>query len=593
MSSSTNSTLAMESASHCLIPPDDSGSGTLERTGATLFTQIYSGITCLNGAIGNNPLTCNNAPGLTVTLKASTLRAWRRDPDTPASEGTGQGTPTCAGRPRPIFRMLALLAAVSASFPATPSSLPDLGEASGAVLSAQAERKLGEETLRGLRASGAYLNDPEVNAYLEQLGHRLVSAVPGLDGDFHFFAVNAPDINAFALPGGYIGVHAGLVLATESESELASVLAHEISHVTQHHIARQAAAQSGDQLIMLAAMAAAILAARSGDGQMSSAAMTTAMAAQTQKQMNYTREYEHEADRLGFQLLDQAGFDPQAMAGFFQKLQKATTLLDNQSYSWLRTHPMTHQRIAEAQDRAFEKPYRQVASGPDFHYVRALLRSYDGTPEEAVRRLEASPREGRGPEPAAHRYGLAAALLRAKDYSRAQAEIDRLGEEGVHHPMIEALAGQVLQHSGHIRAALARYEAALRIYPGHLQLVYDYTQALILDKRYGAAASFAEDRLIAGRDDATLHRLVAEARAGLGQNTLSHYHQGEHYAALGDGASARAQYELAVRANDGGFHDLAMVEARLREMRSGRGGATPTAAKGKDREKSRRSLLFP
>lgn len=422
--------------------------------------------------------------------------------------------------------------------------------------------------MRELRASGGYLDDPEVNVYLNQLGHRLLAADPSIDSEFQFFAVPARDINAFALPGGFIGVNTGLILAAESESQLASVLSHEISHVTQHHMARQMAGQSGSRLTSLAAVAAAILAARHGGGEAASGVMATAAAAQAQSQINFTREHEQEADRIGFNLLVTAGFDPQAMAGFFTRMQQATRFMDSNTPSYLRSHPLTQQRIAEAQDRALGTRYRQVEDSAEFQFVRALLSSYDGEPGEAVARLSAELEMGHGRKHDATRYGLAAALLRAKDYGQARKEIEALDRDGASHPMIDALAGQVLQQSGQLQAALGRYEIALKRHPEHLQLVYDYPRTLILANQYAAATAFAEAQLVQRRGDANLHQIAAEANAALGHQTKSHYHQGEYYAAIGNVSGATEQFELALRGNDGDDRDLIVAETRLRELRA-------------------------
>jgi predicted Zn-dependent protease len=380
---------------------------------------------------------------------------------------------------RKIFTLLAIMVhAVSAI--AAPLALPELGDASQAVLSPQAEQAMGEIAMHNLRASGAYFNDPEVNAYLNNLGYRLVSSDSTISSHFEFFAVDDPAINAFAMPGGYIGVNTGLVLATQNESQLASVLAHEISHVTQHHIARAIAAQSGSQLATIATVAAAILAAKSGNSQALPAAMTSMTAAQIQGQINFTRENELEADRMGFQLLDKAGFDTRAMAEFFEQMGKLTRTSETNTPAYLRSHPLTPQRIAEAQDRAYGKPYRQISTSLDYSLVHALLRSYEGTAEDAIAASGANLKEGRFNNRSAAMYGYAAALLRGKEYTQAMLEINVLDREGTRHPMIEALAGQVLQQSGQLQAARQRYESALSRYPGHMQLVYDYPRTLML-----------------------------------------------------------------------------------------------------------------
>ncbi len=241
----------------------------------------------------------------------------------------------------------------------TPQRLPDLGDASQANFSPMQERKLGETIVRQLRASGGYINDPEVNDYLNELGHRLVAASTDVRQDFEFFGVPDNQINAFALPGGYIGVNTGLILLAQSESELASVLAHEISHVTQHHLARALSAQKDSMLMSLAGLALAILAARgssASSGDAAAGAIAATQALTIQHQINFTRENEYEADRLGFQRLDAAGFDVTAMATFMQRLQTAMRFVEGGVPTYLRDHPVTYVRIAEAQVRAQGHP---------------------------------------------------------------------------------------------------------------------------------------------------------------------------------------------------------------------------------------------
>ncbi len=220
--------------------------------------------------------------------------------------------------------------------------LPDLGDSSQAALSPAQERKIGEAIVRQIRAQGFYLQDPEVNDYLNELGHRLVAASHDTKQDFEFFAVPDPQINAFALPGGYIGVHTGLVLLAQNESELASVLAHEISHVTQRHMSRMVANQKNSMLLSLAGLALAVLASRAGGANGSQgvqAAIAGSQALAAQNQLNFTRENEYEADRIGFSRLVAAGFDPNGMAVFMERLQRASRFADGNTPSYLRTHP--------------------------------------------------------------------------------------------------------------------------------------------------------------------------------------------------------------------------------------------------------------
>ncbi len=460
------------------------------------------------------------------------------------------------------------IGSVTAQVPST--RLPDLGDESQALLTPAAERKMGESVVRQIRAAGAYLEDPEVNDYLNVLGNRLVAAVPSEQMDFEFFAVGDPSINAFALPGGFIGVNTGLILLAQTESELAAVLAHEISHVTQHHLTRAVAGQQRSMLYSLAALAVALAAARGGgssSGQAASAAIAGAQAIALQSQINYTREHEQEADRIGFQRLDAAGFDVTAMATFMERLQKTARFSDSTAPSYLRTHPITYERIAEAQARAQDRPYRQVTDSLDFHMVRALLRSYQGTPQEAVNFFRDALKERKYNSEVATRYGLVASLLRASDYPRAKQELATLEKMAPPHPMIDAMAGHVFMESGDLKTALARFEAGLAKYPNKMQLVYDYPETLLKAGRPQDAAAFLEREIARRPGNGPLHRLAAQTYAALGKSMQQHLHQGEFYAWQGDLKGAVMQLELASKAKDGDFYVVSVVDTRLHALR--------------------------
>ena len=226
-------------------------------------------------------------------------------------------------------------------------NLPDLGDVSAGILSPQLERRIGEEAFRDIQArNSAYLDDPEITQYVSDLGRRLVLASTESRQDFEFFVIRDTTVNAFAMPGGFVGVHTGLILTAQSESELASVLAHEVSHVTQHHIARMVSRDSQITTVGIAAAVLALIAARSNP-DMAQAALASATAGSIQAQLDFSREFEREADRLGFQLLRDAGFDVHAMPTFFERLQRSTRLYDNTLPAYLRTHPLTVERIAE------------------------------------------------------------------------------------------------------------------------------------------------------------------------------------------------------------------------------------------------------
>jgi predicted Zn-dependent protease len=449
-------------------------------------------------------------------------------------------------------------------------ALPDLGDVSQVNFSPAQERKLGEAIMRQARATGGVLNDPEVNDYLNELGNRLVAASSDARQDFEFFAVPDPGINAFALPGGFIGVNTGLILLAQNESELASVLAHEITHVTQRHIARLLQGQQNSMLMSLAALAVALLAARAGgasSGDAAQAAVATSQALALQSQLNFTREFEYEADRIGFQRLHASGFDVRGAPSFMERLQRSSRFLEGTAPSYLRTHPVTYERIAEATSRAETVPYRQVPDSLDFQMVRALLRSYSGEPGDAIRFFQNALSERKFNDEIAVRYGLVASYLRAKDYPRAKQSLATLEKSAPEHPMIEAIGAHVLLESGDTAAAIVRLEKALQRYPNKMQLVYDYPDALVKGKRYADAARFCEEQLQRFGGDGRLHRIAARAYAGMDRKLKQHYHQGEYYAWLGNLRGAVDQLQLAQRSGDANFYESSVVETRLRTLR--------------------------
>jgi predicted Zn-dependent protease len=201
------------------------------------------------------------------------------------------------------FPCLCLVALMVFALRAPAQPLPELGDAAGAAIAPQVERRIGESIVREIRyRDPAYVDDAEVTAYLDNLGRRLLSTIPDARHEFEFFAVRDPAINAFALPGGFVGVHTGLLVAAENESELASVLAHEIAHVTQRHIARLIGAQQQMQLPSMVALAAAILLGGSRP-DLAAGAAAAAQGGVISQQLAYTRDFEREADRIGFRTL--------------------------------------------------------------------------------------------------------------------------------------------------------------------------------------------------------------------------------------------------------------------------------------------------
>lgn len=445
--------------------------------------------------------------------------------------------------------------------------LPELGDASASVLSAQQEQQLGDRIMREVRNDPSYLDDPELTQYINNLGYQLVSASPDARQGFHFFLIDDASINAFAFPGGYIGINTGVLLAAQSESELASVLAHEISHVTQHHLARMLAGQKQTLLTSLAALAVAILASRSNP-QVSQAAIATAQASALQSQLSFTREHEREADRIGLSVLEEAGFDPRAMAVFFDRLQKSHRLLETSAPAYLQTHPLTYERIADVQNRVQNLPYRPAANSLDFHLMRAKVRANQGSARDAIVFFQDSLTDRKYSNEAAARYGLVTALMRDKQYERARKELAILQKSVPSNPVIAHLGGRLAAAQGKTGEAMEIYRAALERYPQHRAIGYDYADVLIANGKPEEALKFISGQLQLSPEDARLYQLQAKGYAATGKRLLQHRSQAEAYLRQGSLPAAIEQLQIALKSGDGDFYQLSSVESRLRELRA-------------------------
>jgi len=443
-------------------------------------------------------------------------------------------------------------------------NLPDLGNSADRLLSTGAETRLGQAFMRSVRTALPVLDEPLLVSYLETLGNTLVAADQHASGDFTFFLIDAPVVNAFAGPGGYIGVYSGLILAAETESELAGVIAHEIAHVTQRHLMRGFEDQSQFSIPATALLvAAAILGAQvSPDAGM--AAIAGIQAATVQRQINFTRDNENEADRIGIATLAHAGYDPHAMAGFFGRLAQSGRLYANHAPEFLRTHPVTSNRIADALSRADEFGARQRPDSLGFQLVRARLRerSYSRA-ELAVTYFRDSLREGRYRSEIAERYGYALALLRARQFAAAQTEIAKLLAAAPDQAEFIILAARLQLAQQQPAAALARLKPALARTPDVWPLRVAYAEALIANDQPQLALDelSAVERQRPGH--AALYDVLEQAAMKAGNQAATHRFRAEKHYAEGDLEPAIRQLEIALRQPKLPYHEAARIQARL------------------------------
>lgn len=486
----------------------------------------------------------------------------------------------------PLRRSLTCALAIALAAPLPPGALaqqtelPTLGEAAADELSPADERRLGEAIMRQVVRDPSFLPDPDASEYLNAIGLRLVSNSAARHMDFAFFAVRDPMINAFALPGGFIGIHSGLVLAAQSESELAAVIAHEIAHVEQRHIARMLARQRESTAIAIGALLLALLAARSNSassGDLTQAAILGGQAAALQRQLNFSREAEREADRIGFQILADAGFDARAKATFFGRMQQAARLYEaGTAPAYLRTHPLTIERIGDMQARARQARVRLHADSLDFTLVRARLRvlqdpSAQGA-RDAQQHFAAQLRDRTAASPVAAQYGLALALLRldqAPAAHEAARTARRLAGERPS-PMLDKLVAETRFAAATTpperEAAIAAAREATLRFPLSRLTAINYVDLLQRDARHAQAVAYLREQLALTRSDSYHYSLLARSHAALGQQTLQHQAVAEAYALLGATAAAVEQLQLARRAADADFFVMSEVDARLRQL---------------------------
>lgn len=444
--------------------------------------------------------------------------------------------------------------------------LPNLGDSTGQIYSPQQDRALGTAFMRELRQEDLILDDPEAARYLAALGHKLAvhSENPGFS--FSFFLVNDNRINAFAGPAGHIGANNGLILAAESESELAGVLAHEIAHVTQRHLAR--AFETADKLSLptTAAILAAILIG-SQDGAAGAAAITAASAANLQSQINFTRANEQEADRVGIQALADSGFDPNGMARFFERLQKNSRLYGTRPPEFLSTHPVTTNRIAEAESRASGYPQVDVPDNLEFQLIRAKLRvqSYDN-PSQVLADYQRYHGKSGG-DSAAERYEYGMLLAANEHYQEAITVVDSLL-----HQEPDRLAYRLALAGIHHRArqyeqALVIYKTTNSLYPGELAVVLPYATTLLADNQDDAAYTLLLNASNMYTENPQLYKLLAQAAGAIDNTAQTHTALSQFYYLNGFTDKAIEQMLLASRTRGLSDYQATRIQARLTQLK--------------------------
>ncbi len=465
-------------------------------------------------------------------------------------------------RPLPSLLLLILLvplALAPRNSHALYNELPEMGDATGNLLSREEEQQMGAEFMRNIRHRLTVLDDPEINQYLQNLGNQLVSNSDEANRPFHFFIIADPRINAFAAPGGYIGVNSGLILNTANESELAAVLAHEIAHVTQHHLARASEAANRMNIPMAAAILAAMILGGQ-DPELAQAAITAAMAGTTQHMINFTRSNEKEADRVGMLLLARSGFDPNGMPSFFQKLLATNRLYKDTLPEFLKTHPVTLSRISDSRNRVARLAPHPHQDSIDYRLMRAKIRVLLERDTNRVVRYFAV-KEGD-----AAQYGLALALNRKGDNDKARRLLQSLIHRAPDIVAYHYALAQVEADAGNIKRALAIYERNLRLYPLNTPLTLRYVFTLLQSGNAEKARKVLHRYLNTKSATSRIYRLLAQTEKKAGYPVASYRAMAEYYYLEGLTLEAIRQLRNALETRGLTPYDRAGIKARMQQL---------------------------
>jgi len=469
------------------------------------------------------------------------------------------------------FTPAALTLALGLAFFPTPQQaleidkieLPDMGDSSGTLITPQEEKELGEAFFRSLLSQITINQDAEIQQYIQTIGEKLTahSDTPGYP--FHFFVVVDNDINAFAGPGGYIGVNSGLVLTTEAESELASVMAHEIAHVTQRHLYRAAEAAGRLSIPTMAATLAAILLGTQSPA-LGQAAVMAIQAGSIQFQIDFTRENEAEADRVGMQTLSGSEYDPRSMPAFFERLQQSSRYYGQAVPEFLRTHPVTSSRISDTRGRAETYPYKQYPDSLGYQLTKAKIRVLTTTNRaEALNHFQSRLSQGTTEQRAVAQYGMGLIALNSQKFTDAERIFGNLAKTHPNQPhYLSALARTALEARDY-KTALERYKKLSAKYPGNEAIKLDHITSLLKAGNAMQAREKLSSLSLQTQQLPIYWELLAQVYSALKQPAESHRYLAEYYYATGQTNDAILQIKLAQKSPGLNFQLSSILSSRL------------------------------
>lgn len=448
--------------------------------------------------------------------------------------------------------------------PALSEDLPSFGDASSGIVSQREERELGHAYLSIIRGQTAQIPDPLLKNYLEETVYRLAESSQVQDPRFSFILLKSPQLNAFAAPGGIIGVNGGLFLYAQTEGEFASVIAHELAHLSQRHFARGLEARQQMQIPMMAAMLGGIIAMAAGAGDAGVAAIASSQAAAMQAQQRFSRQNEQEADRIGMQTLGNAGYDPRSMPDMFSRLMSQYRY-NSKPPEYLMSHPVTESRIADTLNRAEQYPEGGVRDRVRYQLMRSRVQViFEETPGLAAKRFQGMLKEDPNYDPA--RYGLAIAYLRAGQLKEAEENLKPLLVKAPNELVFNLAQIELDLAAKRLGAARSRIEKMLTAFPNNYPVLQALADLLDQEGKY-AEAEKTLDKLVKKRPyDPDIWYQLAEVRGQTGNIIGLHQARAEYFALVGDYSQAIEQLNFAKRRAASNYPLASRIDAREQQL---------------------------
>jgi len=445
-------------------------------------------------------------------------------------------------------------------------NLPNMGEPADSALSPLEEQQLGAQFMRQIRARVPMVRDVQLEEYIQSLGMRLALASGKADTTgFTFFIIADEQINAFAIPGGYVGINSGLIEVMEYEEQLAGVVAHEVAHVTQRHHARAFATGNRASLSAAAAVLAAILIGQASP-EAGQAALAAGLAATQQSSINFTRSNEIEADRIGIEILANAQYDASAMAESFSILRRRNSLNTSAGQlEYLRTHPLDNNRIAEASDRAAGLRDQKRVDQIDFQLFKARLRVL--TTRDSGQLMRTATARFKRKSDVGSAYSLALLHLRSNNLESANTWLEKLEKQAPSHPMAEMLRNEILEADGRGQSSRKRLTALSELYPDRYSIVEKLLEQQIKTRRLADAMDTANRYLRdASNPNPLAWRQLASIQQQLGDQASSHESLARYFEGLDELERAMRQLELALQQVPEASQDQLRLRAGLKAL---------------------------